>query len=74
MYDGAQIATCGARRPLTVLCFRQLAAAARALFPPPPRPGPDKALWMKDPVSFSSVPFHVANVALHCLVTCLVFR
>lgn len=60
-------------RPLTVLCFRYLASAAQTYWLQP-QPQPGQAPDMKELPPFSSVPFHAANIAMHCLVTCLVFR
>lgn len=62
-------------RPVTVLSFRLLAHIARHFTAvPQPQPGPDPAAPRDKPPPFGTAPFHLANIALHCLVTCALYR
>jgi len=63
-------------RPVTVLSFRLLARAAKRLTAVPEstaaRPDPSEAQDRQAP--FGTAPFHLANIALHCFVTILIYR
>lgn len=63
-------------RPVTVLSFRLLARAAKRI-----TAVPESAAARSDPseaqarqASFGTAPFHLANIALHCLVTIFIYR